>query len=101
MARVLAVPIADAQPGALVRTGLKRHAPKSWGWSAVDHYCVVGHRYGHSKEIVFAAPLCGGDGGRAGTSDTEELCKRCERIAESPDRFAAAVERTTRKLSLR
>ncbi len=73
-----------AIPGDLVRHGTYR--ARGLGGSGnipeVDHVGVVDHRYGHSGHLLWIVPICGSPAGRADTSATGKLCKKCIAKAE-------------------
>lgn len=75
------VPEALAAPGDLMRTGIRRQGRRQKTWSLVDHIVRVEYVYGSGERLVHVHPLCGSGNGRASLSDTDELCKTCERIA--------------------
>lgn len=74
----------EAVPGDHIQAGtyVARGLGGSGRPSSVEHIAVVDHRYGHSGHLMWIKPICGVSAGRADTSMTGRLCKKCATKAE-------------------
>lgn len=75
-----------AEKGDLVFGQLAKIGVKHRRYDGAAHYSIVNHRYGHSRELIYAESLCGRSG-RVGRSSGGGivLCKVCERAANRPE----------------